>query len=211
LWQQTAKGLEAMVQATPTDDGLKMELAHVYYGLLGTSIALQDEDLFDAYRDKAINLMSSLEKVADFKASAKALRAGVYGIEMGFSPWKGMSLGMKSGSLIDAALEADEAEPLAWKERAGSKLHTPAMFGGSKAKAVTFYAKAVSLYEDGSHEMAWNWQYLQTLTWYGIALQEHEAYDEALAVYARVLAMAPDYGWVKFVLQPKAAKQESAF
>lgn len=210
LWKQAATQLEALSTEQPGDTTLQLELAKCYYGLLGNSLGSEDEELFNTYRDKAVALLEQLQEQEAIAAQASALLAGVYGVEMGFSPWKGMMLGMKSGKLIDKAIKLNPEEPMAWKEKAGSKLFTPAMFGGNKKKAVELYSHAVSLYEAGDKDLAQNWNYLETLAWLGVALQETEQFEEAIAVYDKVLAMQANFGWVAHVLKPAAERGEKA-
>ena len=208
LWKQAVGQLETLHSTEPNNSDVQLTLARAYYGLLGSSLSSEDEELFDAYRDKAVDLLELLREQEGHAAKAQALLAGVYGVEMGFSPWKGMMLGMKSGKLIEGALDTNPEEPMAWKEKAGSKLFTPAMFGGNKKKALEFYSKAVSLYEGSGAALQTNWNYLETLAWLGIAQQENEQFEEAIATYEKVLSMQESFGWVAYVLKPAAERGE---
>ena len=83
----------------------------------------QDEDLFNSYLDATIDNLEAIKTI--HAAEAKAVLASVYGLQLAYSPWKGMFLGPKSSSLMEKALKANPSSPLIWKLYGNSKYHTP--------------------------------------------------------------------------------------
>lgn len=210
LWRTIEKKASERYQ-DDTDDMQKLfDLATVQYGLLSACIAKQDEKEFNKYLPKAAKNVDTLLKYNSKWAAAHALKAGVLSSEMAFSPAKGMILGPKSNNHIEKAITLDPQEPTGWIQKAGSKLHTPKMFGGSLKEAVKSYEKAVKLYEQDSSNMRENWQYLSAKTWLGIAYTKNEMFDEALQVYKDIMTFEPGFGWVKYDLLPNLKEKRKS-
>jgi len=205
LWKTVVEKRENAYSKSKEPSDL-FKLASAQHGLLAATMADKDEDLFNKYLD---DTKENLEELIDMEfntAESKALLSAVYGLEMGYSSWKGIYLGSKSSGLIDNALNKDKNSPIVWLVYANSKLFTPAMFGGDKKEAIKAYAKAVSLFEN-ENEHQNNWRYLDALAWLGQAYEQTEQPDKAREVYEKALEVEPDFIWVKHALLPKLAQK----
>ncbi len=194
LWKQ------AIVKA---NDPWQKALAH--YGLLSTTMATQNEDLFDDYVDSTIELLEELEEGANHKAEALALRSSVYGFIMGFSPWKGMFYGPKSSSAINEALEVNKSSGIVLMVEGSSLFYTPESFGGDKVQAEKVLEKSVKSFE-AAGDTSKNWLYLNTLASLGKVYESNGKKEKAIATYQKALATEPEFTWVSKVLLPKAQK-----
>ncbi len=181
---------------------LLIELTRVQYGLLNACIATDDEVTYDEYIDEAHSNVDELLEANENWSEAHALKAGLYSIEMGFSPGKGMFLGSKSEEHIQKAIKIDPLEPTGWIRKGGSKLFTPKMFGGSIEAAVKYYKKAISIYENDTLKSKNNWEYINTLAWLGIAYKKQENYNGAMKIFKKALSVEPNFNWVSKQLIP---------
>lgn len=204
LWERAVSITQKACDAEPENMQRKFELALAQYGLLSATMADKNEEQFNKYLDATKENLESLIESDDKWAEPKAILASVYGLQMGYSPWKGMFLGGKSSGLMEEALEADSKSPVVHKLYAGSKLFTPEMFGGSVTDAVNHYQKAIEFYESDSTNTVNSWLYLDAMAFLGIAHKKAKKIDDAIKVYKRALEKEPEFGWVENVLLPSA-------
>ncbi|MCK4661392.1 MAG: tetratricopeptide repeat protein [Bacteroidales bacterium] len=205
LWKEVIKH-QKEINRNETDDFEKLlNLSFTQYGLLYSCVANKDEDTFDKYVDIADENVDKLISLNEKNSQAHALKASIYGLKMAFSPYMGMFYGAKSDMHIEKAIECNKNEPLAWIQKASSKLHTPKLFGGNISEAIKYYKKAIELYE--TDKVEYNWHYIDALAWLGISYQNAEMTEEAINTYKKALKIEPDFAWIKYVLLPKAEKK----
>lgn len=194
LWKQ------AVVKSP---DPWQKALAH--YGLLNNTMINQNEDLFDDYVDTALDLLKDLEESEKHKANSLALRSSIYGLIMGYSPWKGMYYGPKSSSAIEEALELSKTSGIVWMVRGGSLFYTPEAFGGDKIEAEKAFEKSISQFE-AAGDTTNNWLYLNSLANLGKTYHANGKKDKAIAIYQKALSIEPEFNWVSKSLLPQAQK-----
>jgi len=138
-------------------------------------------------------------------AEAYALVASLYGEKIGSNPLLGMSLGPKSGVFMEKAIKLAPENPRVVYLDAISKNFTPAMFGGSKEKAISGLYQAGELFVkwQSSDPLAPEWGHAECYAWLGNILTEQKKFVEARAAFEKSLALRPNYGWVKYELLPK--------
>lgn len=206
LWTKALETQQAESKNATTDFSKQLRLAFVYSSLLNGSMAMPDEDFFDAHVDAAKKLTKKLIDQNPKSGEAAAILSGIYGNEMGYSPMKGMTLGSKSSSLAEKATVLQPDSPLVWRVYANSKFYTPAAFGGDMKEAVKALEKCVALLEESNQPLASNWMYLDTLAFLGQAYQKTGDQAKAIATYENALTVEPQFGWIKNVLLPAARK-----
>jgi len=204
LWEEVVVNFSKRIESSPDDIDLLFQLTEAQYGLLNTCLANKDKDTFEKYIKKADENVESLLENNETWSAAHALKSGLYSIKMGFFPMKGMIYGQKNAVHIQKALKHDDEEPLAWIQDAGSKFFTPPMFGGNTKEAISSYQTAVGLFEKNKENLTYNWQYLNTLAWLGIALQKENRIEEAIDVFEKSLRFESNFAWVKYHLLPSA-------
>ena len=201
LWKQLVKRCEDQYVNNGSMDNL-YQLVLAQHGLLNATMVDQDEDLFDTYLDTAKDNLEELISSDHEAGNSRALLSSIYGMEMGYSSWKGMFLGARSNKNMEKALKTAPNSPLVWQIQGISKLFTPAMFGGDKQEALTAFKKAVELYERMPVVTQSNWRYLDAYAWLGQCYQALGKAEEARTTYLQALALEPEFHWVKHNLLP---------
>ena len=135
-----------------------------------------------------------------------ALRSAVMGQLIGASGGGAlisMRLGMKSGSLMDKAVELGPKNPRVWVLKSSGELFKPAMVGGGEENATASAKQAVALLaQDKPDGVRPAWGAVDAYLWLGQAHAKGGRKEEARAAYQQVLTLAPDHGWVKYQLLP---------
>ena len=192
---------EKSIQEATKEKGEKsFEVALAMYGLLGNTMATQDEETFDAYKDQTVDLLEDLIEENPEWGEPKAVLSSTYGLVMAYSPMKGMILGMKSNSLMDDAMKLQPESPLVQKLYAGSKLYTPKMFGGDPEKAVIAYTKSIAVYEEEGNTEG-NWLYLDAMMGLAMSYKSTKQDDKAKSTLEEAIAIEPQYYWAKSTLE----------
>jgi tetratricopeptide (TPR) repeat protein len=204
-WKDAVTTAQEAFNKSPDNQELQFNLALTQFGLLSSTMRSKDEDFFDAYLDAAIGNLEAIKTAQ--AAEAKALLASVYGLQLAYSPWKGMFLGPKSSSLMERALKENPTSPLIWKLYGNSKYHTPEAYGGNVDEAIEAYEKAIRLYETDSAKKQNNWFYIDTMAFLGQAYVRKEQSHQAVVVYEKAMAAEPLFGWIKYSLLPAAKKK----
>lgn len=154
--------------------------------------------------DGAQKRLETYLKAQPDHAEAHALLAGIYGIQIGMSPMKGMTLGSKSSRHLERALELAPDNAFVNYLKGSNLYYTPSTWGGDVAESVVRLELAKSNYEscDPNH----SWEYLATLALLGQAYHHQEQTDRAAATYRLALQTEPNFGWVKYELLPKVQR-----
>jgi tetratricopeptide (TPR) repeat protein len=205
-WETVVANAQSDLKQDPASEYRRFNLALAQYGLLNGTMRAKDESLFNRHVDATIDNLEAIK--GDHNFEAQALLAGVYGLQMAYSPSKGMFLGPKTSSLLDKARKGDPKSALIWKLYANSKLHTPEAYGGDVGEAIESYEKAIALYEGNTINTKDNWLYLDALAFLGQAYVRKGETSKAIAVYEKALTVEPNFGWVKYNLLPAAQKSK---
>jgi len=210
LWEKAVNITQKNADAEPENKQKLFTLSLSQYGLLSATMADKDEEQFDKYLDSTKENLEILIDGDYNVAESKAVLSSIYGLQMSYSPWKGMFLGSKSSGLIEDALRKSPESPLVNKLYAGSKLFTPEMFGGDTKVSIDYYKRSINLYEADSPSMENNWLYLDAMAFLGIAYKKAEQINKTITVYKKALKIQPEFGWVKNVLLPNAEKAKNS-
>ncbi|WP_420317690.1 tetratricopeptide repeat protein [Ekhidna sp.] len=173
-------------------------VAMAMYGLLNNTMATQDEETFDDYKDATIELLETLIEENPDWGEPRAVLSSTYGLVMAYSPMKGMFLGMKSSSLMDEAMRLQPESPLVQKLYGGSKLYTPEMFGGDPKIAIKAFTKSLEIFE--TIDTAENWLYLDTMMGLAMAYRKTDQNEAAKETLKHAVSIEPQYHWAKSVL-----------
>ncbi len=175
------------------------EKAMAMYGLLNTTMASRDKETFNDNVDQTIDLFKTIIEEKPSWGEPKAALSAIYGLVIAYSPMKGMLYGSKSSSLADQALNEQSESPFVHKVFGGSKLYTPAMFGGDADEAVSALEKAVAIYEQNQDTQG-NWLYMESLVNLSMAYQKVDKIDKAKDTLKKSLELEPEYGWAMSIL-----------
>jgi tetratricopeptide (TPR) repeat protein len=131
-----------------------------------------------------------------------ALHSSVLG-QLINNPLRGMTLGPRSSSAMDRAVELGPRNPRVWMLRGVNAMFTPAMFGGGIEKAEGYLRKAITLFTDDKPTPPFPaWGHAEAYAWLGQVLRKQKRIDEARLAYGKALQIEPDFGWVRNVLLP---------
>ena len=189
-------------------------LVHYYIGYMDMCIFhyhMSQEDKENAGKvidDGIVHLEKALEIKDDF-ADGYALLSSLLGNKIGLNPMLGMSLGMKSGSLIQKAFELAPENPRVSLIAGQSAYYTPAMFGGGKDKAWVHLQKAIGYFETFKPEMPIlpTWGHEEAYAYVGLIQMEKDDFAEARRSFEKALEINPDYGWVRHDLLNRLKKE----
>lgn len=195
--------LERALAMDPDNVLLQYHLSHAEYRLM-TYLLNREKDNFDPVADRAEERLETiLSKKPDW-SEAQALLSGVYGLMIGHTWTRAMTLGPRANRLAQQASENDPDNPRAWLMHGSQKLNTPKMFGGSIEEAIEAFEKSVELFESAADTapLSPSWGYTDALVWLGIAYERLDRDEEALAVFHKALEIEPEFGWVMYNLLP---------
>ena len=198
---------QAVLKANPDCLECRFELAETQYLLLNQTMRDQDRALFNQHNSPLEKHLDALWD-ADFrKGDLHAMYSGLYGLRIAYAPWKGMLLGSSAASQAQKGPKADPQSGFAWKQWASNLFHTPEMWGGDPEKALEYFGKAVSLFEEQG-QTAQNYRYLDAIMWLAIAQQKQGQPAAATATLRKALQAEPQFGWAKGMLMGLQATAE---
>lgn len=190
-----------------SDAGLLYDLLEAEYGYMGWLVSGKQKKEAEELLEHAEKHMALLEEQGLDNARVYSLRGAFYGFQIMLDPLKAPSLGKASMNANEKAMSLDPKEPQVWMEKANMDYYRPAIFGGSKKKAVPSYEKAVELFESSPERISENWVYLNCLAGLGIAYENTRKFSEAGDVYRKILKLEPSFKWVKEELYPDFRKK----
>ena len=165
--------------------------------------AAEQDDLLD---EAEAQLKAAL-KIDPKSAEALALLSSVYGAKIAKSSIKGIILGPRSSGAIGEAVKLEPDNPRVLLSQGVGKFNTPAMFGGSDTEAEALIRRALTAFQSEPAAKPWpGWGRFDAHAWLGQILAKRGDKAAARAEYERALAIAPNSGWVRYVLLPVVVK-----
>ena len=201
LWESTLASMEFEYSRNPKPE-LLYDILLAQYGLIGYHLGIDDNRTGRALLDKASENLKILEQAGRYEAEAKLFRAAFNAFRISLRPWLGVRLGPQSQRLISDAIEIKPEYPRAWIENGNLMYHAPAMFGGSKTKAIEHYSIAIELMEQDLQNNH-RWLYLGTLVSLANAYEYTGQHQKAIAALEKALAYEPGFAWVRDELLPE--------
>ena len=161
----------------------------------------------DALLDEAEAQIKAALKIDPKSAEALALLSSVYGAKIAKSSIRGMTLGPRSSSAIGDAVKLEPDNPRVLLSQGVGKFNTPAMFGGSDTEAEALLSRALTAFQSEPAAKPWpGWGRFDAHAWLGQIFAKRGDKTAARAEYERALAIAPNSGWVRYVLLPAVVK-----
>lgn len=204
-WKATMDEMETQKN---NDPAYLAELVNYQYGYIGYCLGVDDDDAAETYLYRAEKNMEQLEQLGFSSATINAYRSAFFGYKIGLSPIKAPFLGPKSIKAAEQSIQADPENPLGYVQLGHAEFHMPAVFGGSKTKAIEYFQKAEKLMEQNSETwITQNWNYLNLLALIGQSFEALKKYEEAKSYYSKALKAEPGFKWVKDKLLPNLDKK----
>ena len=178
-------------------------LAYANWRQLGVRTDLDDDGRDDLAEEAAALLAENIAAGAA-DVEARALLGAVYGMQIGSSVWRGMTLGRRAAQAFDDARAIDERNPRFLLLKGIDAFHRPAMFGGGLERAERWFRSAIGHFEAQPPDLPWpNWGRLDARAWLGQTLARRGDPDGAREQYEMLLKVEPEYAWVRHVLLPR--------
>ncbi|MCA4895086.1 MAG: tetratricopeptide repeat protein [Cytophagales bacterium] len=198
LWKKSVELATVEFKQKPTDVHAHLKLGVAHYGLLLSTMSTEDKDLFDEYVSATKDRLKEIIELPSTAAEGKGLLSAVLGLQMAYSPMKGMLLGGKSSNLAAEAKELAPTSPLAWRFYGINKFYTPSTFGGDIKEAIVALEKSIALFESTS--ISKNWLYLDTLALLGQAYTKAGEKSKAIATFEKAIAAEAGFTYAKSLL-----------
>ena len=196
LWERT---LKERLTASLDPEGW-YETAMACYGFIGYCLSREEKARARPYLDQAEEIAGKLLAENPQDPRFVALRGALYGFRFIYQPQKIMIIGPKALNTINRAMELGPDCPQAWIEAGNKDWWMPAIFGGSRERAVEEYEKAILMIENDRLEIKNNWYYLNIQMvlagWY----KERNMTFRAREVYRKILAAEPRFNWASEML-----------
>lgn len=204
LWDKAIAAANANYKKSNLNSDLA-NLCYAYYGAVGNCIGTNDSDQGKKLLELGQEAAIKLEQDEKYKSLAKAVQGGLKGLEIAFSPMKGMMLGPESDRLLKESLKLEEENAFAWLQKGSSEYNTPKIFGGDVPESIKSFKKSIECFDKIKSEHTW--LKLEAMIWLGQAYHYSEKYEEAKQTYEEVLKIAPGHQWVENSLLPKTEKK----
>jgi tetratricopeptide (TPR) repeat protein len=198
LWKKSVELATVEFKQKPTDVHAQLNVGIAHYGLLLSTMSTEDEDLFDDYVSATKDRLTEMIDRPSTAAEGKGLLSAVLGLQIAYSPMKGMLLGSKSSNLAEDAKELAPNSPLAWRFYGINKFYTPSSFGGDVKEAILALEKSIALFESTS--ISKNWLYLDTLALLGQAYTKAGEKTKAIATFEKAVASEAGFTYAKSLL-----------
>lgn len=202
-WKAVIDSLEGIDEKS---NALRLELINYQYGYIGWCIGTKNKVSAKHYYDLAQNNLDILENQQFNLAEIYAYKSAFVGFEIGLSPYKAPFIGLQSIEFANKAIASDSDQYLGYVQLGNIEFYMPAIFGGSKKKAIDYYQKALKKMEINPTLLTENWNYLSLLAILINAYIEIENYSKARAYCIKALQIEPDFDWVKNELYPLTLK-----
>jgi len=161
----------------------------------------------DGLLDEAEAQLKAALKIDPKSAEALALLSSVYGAKIAKSSIRGIVLGPRSSGAIADAVKLEPNNPRVLLSQGVGKFNTPAMFGGSDTEAEALIRRALTAFQSEPAGKPWpGWGCFDAHAWLGQIFAKRGDKAAARAEYERALAIAPNSGWVRYVLLPAVVK-----
>ena len=188
-------------EQAPAQSLLEYAVAYVGYRLANLRDVPEQEqaDLVD----DAVERLEALVNDDPEYIEAHALLGSLYGLQIGRDASRGVVLGVRATRALDRAEAAAPDNPRVALLQGISAFHKPARFGGGLARAERLLRRSLDLFSREPLDKPWpNWGRFDAHVWLGQTLARRDDRAGARAEYDAALSLAPDSGWVRFVLLP---------
>jgi len=196
-WESIVQSMEASRSVTTIDQ--KLELVSYYYGIIGYLIGKKQYLHAEQLTNKGEALIDQVLHASPKNATATSYKGSFTGFRVGIKKFKALLLIFDSKKYINKAVEMDPQNVQALIDKGNMYYYAPAVFGGDKKTALTYYLKAAGIMEQ-KNETSDNWVYLNTLTMIAFAHTKTDNPNAAKQMYAKIMRLEPNITWAKEVL-----------
>lgn len=173
----------------------ELELLGYEYGYIGWCLSGKNKKTAKEYMKRFDSRLTRLEGIGQNRGKLLAYRAAYYGFEIGLNEIKAPFLGKESLKAAEMSVKTEPENWLGFVLLGNIDFYKPAIFGGSKQKALENYLKAEKILLDDRPENDWN--VLALLSQIAITYEALEDIEKANDYYKKILGLEPDFEWVR--------------
>ncbi|MDR3653034.1 MAG: hypothetical protein P4L34_08695 [Paludibacter sp.] len=192
-WENIIQSMEASHSMTTVDQ--KLELINCYYGIIGYLVGRKQYDHAEKLTNRGDILINQVLSTAPKNATARSFKGSFTGFRVGIKKFKAILLIFDSKKYINEAIEIDPQNVQGLIDKGNLYYYAPAIFGGDKKTALTYYLKAARIMEQ-KKETYENWVYLNTLTLIASAYIKTNNLNEAKQTYQKIKREEPNITWI---------------
>jgi len=207
-WERVIGLLESTYRSNPTIEN-EFQLLHAEYGYIPYLLGSKgDKDKAQRYIDMAELHANNILKVKPGHVGAMAMNSALLAFKVYLSPYKAPFLGPKSIKIIDQALKLDANSPYPLLEKANFLQYAPGVVGGNPTEALGYYQKATEILRKGNNgQHPKTWWYMNAWAQMALSAEKAGKVDLARKTFKEILAISPDFEWVKTKLYPDFVKK----
>lgn len=198
--------IDEMSQQKTKSNDVRLEFLNFQYGYIAWCIGNNKKEEAQNYLDLGQKNLEILEKQKYKPSILNSYKSAFYGFSIGLNILKAPFIGPKSVDCAKLAMKQDTTNPLGYIQYGNSQYYMPAIFGGSKTVALTYFLKAKELMEKKPEQLNEDWNYLSLLTIIAKTYTELKEKPKAKAYYLKILKIEPEFLWVKNELYPELEK-----
>ncbi len=176
---------------------LKSQYALLYFN----SLYKHDDNIYEQYYSEAYQNAQTLKSIKQYSIFTNLILVGLYGIEIGESPLKGLRLGTKLDESLAIASINNKSDPLYWSQKGRSLCNKPAILGGNLSESINSFKKAILLYEKNLNTNKWD--YIDTHIQLVIAYLQSEDKLMARKYLNKILNLEPEFKMAHWYLKNK--------
>lgn len=197
--------IDKMESSSHKTSDLILELVNYQYGYIGWCLGIKNQNGAKKYLSLAETNLKKLE-ISNYKLSmVNSYKSAFYGFRISLNTYKAPFYGPKSLQYAKTAIQLDAGNPYGYIQLGNIEFFMPAIFGGSKERAIEYYRIAQKLMEDKG-EIVNDWNYLNLLVVIAQAYRDIDNISMAREYYEKILEIEPDFLWVKKVLYPEVLR-----
>jgi len=197
------KVIDTMNLIEPKESVFLTELLNYEYGYIAWCIGNEEKDLAKKYIERGEKHIDELEGKSCGESVIYAYKSAFYGFRIGMNKMQAPYQGPRSIDCAKKALELDPADPFCIIQYAYAQYYMPAVFGGSKIRAVEYYLKAEKIMEECAGGVRDDWNYLNLLATIAHAYEETGQKQKAADLLIKILAIEPGCTWIKEDIYPR--------
>jgi tetratricopeptide (TPR) repeat protein len=180
-----------------------LELVNYQYGYiawcLGNKKFNEGRNYLDA-ADKNLAMLSSEQK---YLSLVNAYKAAFYGFRIALNKVKAPFLGPKSIDCAKKAIEIDKLNPFGYIQYGNIQFYMPAVFGGSKKEALTYFTRALALKEKNPAILHNDWNYINLLMLIAQSYSYTGDHQSSVKYLEKIMKIEPRFAYIKNELYPQ--------
>ncbi|MBQ7388816.1 MAG: hypothetical protein IJW01_05570 [Paludibacteraceae bacterium] len=184
---------------------LLKQITNYEYGYIPWCLDKKEDEEAKLYLDKFARHIDMLEEKEGKTSSVFVYRSAYNAYCLSFNRWKFATYASRAIEFSNKAVQTDENNPLALSLKGNVEFYSPAMFGGSKKKALEYFQKAINAFEE-KNLVNNNWNYVATMLCYAQAYDKQGEKKKAKEVCQKILSIAPTFTYVRDTYYPQLVK-----